>query len=151
MEMASTCGEGIIMPGKKNVLFVCIENSCRSQMAEAFTHLYAGDLVQAYSAGSQPSGHINPTAIAAMSELGYDLGSHKSKSLQMIPQIKYDYVITMGCGEECPFILADHHEDWDLPDPKLLPLEQFRQVRDQIGDHVKELIARIEASNHAKE
>ena len=81
-EMASTCGEGYAMPEKSRVLFVCIENSCRSQMAEAFAHLYAQDLIQAYSAGSRPSGKIKPKAIAVMAELGYDLGSHSSKSLQ---------------------------------------------------------------------
>jgi arsenate reductase len=138
------------MSEKKRVLFVCFENSCRSQMAEAFAHLYAQDLIQAYSAGSRPSGQINPKAVAVMAELDYDLGSHSSKSLKEIPQVKYDYVITMGCGDECPFIPADIHEDWDLPDPKMLPLEEFRQVRDQIGERVKELAARIEVSNHAK-
>jgi arsenate reductase (thioredoxin) len=138
------------MPEKKRVLFVCIENSCRSQMAEAFAHLFAQDLIQAFSAGSRPSGQINAKAIAVMAELGYNLNSHYSKSLSEIPQIKYDYVITMGCGDECPFIPAGHHEDWDLPDPKTLPMEQFRQVRDQIGERVKELAARIEATDHAK-
>ncbi|MGA2491022.1 MAG: arsenate reductase ArsC [Anaerolineales bacterium] len=138
------------MPEKKHVLFVCIENSCRSQMAEAFAHLYGQDSIQAYSAGSYPSGEINPKAVTVMAELGYDLTSHFSKSLREIPQIKYDYVITMGCGDECPFIPAEHHEDWDLPDPNMLPLEEFRQVRDQIGERVKALAARIEVSNHAK-
>ncbi len=138
------------MPEKKRVLFVCIENSCRSQMAEAFAHLFAQDLIQAFSAGSRPSGQINAKAIAVMAELGYNLNSHSSKSLSEIPQIKYDYVITMGCGDECPFIPAGHHEDWDLPDPKTLPMEQFRQVRDRIGERVKELAARIEATDHAK-
>jgi len=138
------------MPEKKRVLFVCIENSCRSQMAEAFAHLYAQDIIQAYSAGSRPSRQINAKAIAVMAELGYDLSSHSSKSLSEIPKVKYDYVITMGCGDECPFIPAEHHEDWALPDPKMLPLEQFRQVRDRIGERVKELAARIEASDHAK-
>jgi arsenate reductase len=138
------------MPAKKHVLFVCIENSCRSQMAEAFAHLYAQDSIQAYSAGSRPSGQIDHKAVVVMAELGYDLGSHFSKSLSEIPPIVYDYVITMGCGDECPFIPAESHEDWDLPDPKLLPMEEFRQVRDQIGEHVKELAARIEVSNHAK-
>ncbi len=138
------------MPEKARVLFVCIENSCRSQMAEAFAHLYAPDSIQAFSAGSRPSGQINPQAIAVMAELGYDLSSHSSKSLQQVPQVKYDYVITMGCGDECPFIPAEHHEDWDLPDPKLLPLEEFRQVRDQIGERVKELATRIEVRRHAK-
>ena len=85
-----------------------------------------------------------------MAELGYGLDSHSSKSLNEIPQVKYDYVITMGCGDECPFIPAEAHEDWDLPDPKMLPLEEFRQVRDRIGERVKELAARIEVSNDAK-
>jgi protein-tyrosine-phosphatase len=148
--MASTSGEGNAMSKKSLVLFVCIENSCRSQMAEAFAHIYAQDLIQALSAGSRPSGHVDPKAAAVMAELGYDLGSHTSKSLNDIPKVKYDYVITMGCGDECPFIPADHHEDWDLPDPKLLPLEAFRQVRDQIGERVKELAGRIEGSSNDK-
>jgi arsenate reductase (thioredoxin) len=143
--MASTCKESNSMPEKTRVLFVCIENSCRSQMAEAFAHLYAKDSIQAYSAGSSPSGQLNPTAITVMAELGYDLGSHSSKSLSKIPKFKYDYVITMGCGDECPFIPATYHEDWDLPDPKTLPLEEFRQVRDRIGERVKALAMRIEA------
>jgi arsenate reductase (thioredoxin) len=138
------------MPKIKRVLFVCIENSCRSQMAEAFAHLYAQDSIRAFSAGSRPSGRVNTQAVAAMAELGYDLSGHHSKSLSEVPQDKYDYVITMGCGDECPFIQAEHHEDWDLPDPKMLPMDEFRQVRDRIGECVKELAARIEVSNHAE-
>ena len=138
------------MPEKSRVLFVCIENSCRSQMAEAFAYLYAPDSIQAFSAGSRPSGKINAKAFTVMAELGYDLGSHSSKSLSEIPQGKYDFVITMGCGDECPFIPADIHEDWDLPDPKTLPLAEFRLVRDRIGEYVKELAARIEVNDHAK-
>jgi len=137
------------MERRKRVLFVCIENSCRSQMAEALAFLYARDLIQAYSAGSRPSGSINPKAIAAMAELGYGLDSHTSKSLLEIPLIAYDYVITMGCGDECPIVQAEFHEDWEIPDPKMLPMDQFRQVRDQIGARIKELAARIEAGNHA--
>ena len=131
------------MPDKKRVLFVCIENSCRSQMAEAFTRQYAGDLIEAYSAGSRPSGRVDPQAVAAMAELGCDLGGQRSKSLGEIPQVKYDYVITMGCGDECPFIPAEHHEDWAIPDPKALLPEEFRKVRDLIGRRVNELEARI--------
>jgi protein-tyrosine-phosphatase len=150
MEMVSTSGEGYPMSEKSRVLFVCIENSCRSQMAEAFAHMVAQDSIQAFSAGSRPSGHIDPKAVAAMAELGYDLGSHTSKSLKDIPKVKYNYVVTMGCGEECPFIPADHHEDWDLADPKLMPMEAFRHVRDQIGERVKELAARIKDSSNVK-
>jgi len=138
------------MPEKKRVLFVCIENSCRSQMAEAFVHLYATDSIQAFSAGSRPSGKVNPMAINTMAELGYNLNLHYSKSLRDVPQVKYDYVITMGCGDECPFIPAEHHEDWDLPDPKMLPMDEFRQVRDRIGERVKELAERIEVKDYAE-
>jgi len=138
------------MPEKTRILFVCIENSCRSQMAEAFAHLYAPDSIRAYSAGSRPSGRVDGKAVAVMAELGYDLKPHYSKSLLEVPQTKYDYVITMGCGDECPFIPAEHHEDWDLPDPKMLPMDEFRQVRDQIGERVQELAERIEVRNHAE-
>jgi len=85
-----------------------------------------------------------------MAELGYDMVVHYSKSLQEIPRVKFDYVITMGCGDECPFIPARYHEDWELPDPKNLPLEEFRRVRDQIGVLVRELVARIEEAGHAE-
>ena len=138
------------MKKRKRVLFVCIENSCRSQMAEAYASLYAQDLILAYSAGSRPSGRINPKAVTAMAELGYALDKHSSKSLLEIPSIEYDYVITMGCGDECPLIAGKVHEDWDIPDPKQMPLDQFRQVRDQISARVQDLAARIEAGNHAK-
>ncbi len=131
------------MPAKKRVLFVCIENSCRSQMAEAFAHLLAADRIEAFSAGSRPSGKVNPQAVAAMAELGYDLSGHRSKSLGEISGLKFDYVITMGCGDECPFIPAEHHEDWEIPDPRDLPPEEFRVVRDLIGQRVEELAARI--------
>jgi arsenate reductase (thioredoxin) len=131
------------MPDKKRVLFVCIENSCRSQMAEAFARRYASDVIEAASAGSRPSGRMNPKAVAAMAELGCNLSGQRSKSLGEIPQVRYDYVITMGCGDECPFIPADHHEGWDIPDPKKLPMDEFRQVRDLIGRRVKELEIRI--------
>ena len=91
---------------KKSFLFVCIENSNRSQMAQAFAKIWGGEKVEAYSAGSRPSGKINPKAIASMSELGYDLSTHDSKSLDEIPAIQFDYVVTMGCGDACPWVLA---------------------------------------------
>ena len=90
-----------------------------------------------------PSGKVNAQAVKAMAELGYDLNAHRSKSLRDVPGDKYDYVITMGCGDECPFIAADHHEDWQIPDPKNMPLDEFRTVRDLIGSRVKELANRI--------
>ena len=124
---------------KPKLLFVCVENSNRSQMAEAFARMNGAE---AYSAGSRPSGVVNPKAIAAMRERGYDLSTHGSKSLQQIPQGEYDYVVTMGCGDECPFIPARNREDWELPDPKHLEPAEFNKVRDEIERRVKDLITR---------
>lgn len=124
-------------------MFVCIENSNRSQMAQAFAILHGGKEIAAYSAGSRPSGHINPKAIAAMREMGYDLSAHASKSLDEIPDVHYDAVITMGCGDECPWVPAKLREDWDLPDPRNMNEEEFRKVRDEIKARVLGLLPRI--------
>ena len=121
----------------RRFLFVCIENSNRSQMAEAFARMYGGDAVEAYSAGSKPSGQVNPRAIESMREIGYDLTKHVSKSLSDIPDVEYDLVATMGCGDECPFVRARRHEDWDIPDPRNMPPDEFREVRDRIGAKVR--------------
>lgn len=127
----------------KKVLFVCIENSNRSQMAEAFGRMYGEGKMEVYSSGSRPSGKVNPKAVEAMAELGYDLTKHGSKSLDEIPKGPYEYVITMGCGDECPFIPANNREDWALPDPKQMPPEEFRKVRDEIQQRVKDLIEKL--------
>ena len=126
---------------RTRLLFVCVENSNRSQMAEAFARIHGGESVEAYSAGSRPSGTINPKAIAAMKEIGYDLTRHRSKSLTEIPDIEFDFVATMGCGDECPFVRARRREDWDIPDPKDLPPEEFRAVRDLIESKVQKVLA----------
>ncbi len=125
----------------RRLLFVCVENSNRSQMAEAFARIHGAETIEAYSAGSRPSGKINPKAIEAMREVGYDLSQHKSKSLSEIPDIEYDFVATMGCGDECPFVRARQREDWDIPDPKEMPPGEFRAVRDLIETRVKELLS----------
>ncbi|MEO6166104.1 MAG: arsenate reductase ArsC [Chitinophagales bacterium] len=131
---------------KKNILFVCMENSNRSQMAEAFSKIHGEKTVNAYSAGSKPSGVINPKAIAAMKESRYDLSIHKSKSLNEIPNVVYEYAITMGCGDECPFVIAHHKEDWDIPDPKNMEPDSFRSIRDLIEQKVKDLLKGIRSS-----
>ncbi len=123
----------------KRVLFVCIENSNRSQMAEAFAHIHGGAAVDAQSAGSRPSGVINPKAIRFMGELGYDLTRHASKSLGEVSG-EFDAVITMGCGDDCPWIPAKRREDWALPDPKHMDDEAYRGVRDEIGRRVRALL-----------
>lgn len=128
---------------RKKLLFVCIENSNRSQMSQAFARILGGVKVEAYSAGSKPSGIVNPKAIAAMQELGYDLSKHDSKSLDDIPDIEYDAVVTMGCGDACPFVRAKQRVDWQIPDPKHMPPEEFRQVRDLIKSKIGELLLAV--------
>ena len=127
------------------VLFVCVENSNRSQMAEAFARIHGGDGVEAFSAGSRPSGVVNPKAIAAMKELDYDLTRHHSKGLDEFNGQPFDAAITMGCSDECPAVLANRRLDWQIPDPKSLPPDQFRQIRDLIERKVIELLTDLKA------
>jgi len=112
-------------------------------MAQAFAILHGQGDVKAYSAGSQPSGKINPKAVAAMKEIGYDLTTHESKSLNDIPDIVFDAVITMGCGDACPWVPARYREDWEIPDPRDMNEEDFREVRDEIESKVKNLLTSI--------
>lgn len=127
---------------KKKVLFVCVENSNRSQMSQAFASMLGGEAVVAYSAGSKPSGLVNPKAIAAMKELGYDLTRHSSKSLKEVEQYApFDAVVTMGCGDACPWMPAKKFIDWEIPDPKNMGPEEFNKVRDYIKEKVKSLVA----------
>ena len=127
----------------KRVLFVCVENSNRSQMAQAFAQIHGGSEIEAHSAGSRPSGKINPKAIAAMQELNYDLSGHASKSLEEIPHVPFDAAVTMGCGDACPLVQARIKEDWQIPDPREMAPDAFREVRDLIEKKVKELLARL--------
>jgi protein-tyrosine-phosphatase len=129
---------------RKRVLFVCVENSNRSQMAEAFARMHGGSAVDACSAGSRPSGRVNPRAIDFMKEVGYDLTLHQSKGLSDLPAGEFDAVVGMGCGDEaCPLIPARRHEEWGIPDPKEMPPEQYREVRDLIERKVKDLLASL--------
>jgi protein-tyrosine-phosphatase len=128
----------------KTVLFVCVENSNRSQMAEAFARIHGGGSVDAASAGSRPSGRVNPTAIEAMRELGYDLSAHASKGLDAFNGRPIDVAVTMGCGDECPLVIAGRREDWKIPDPRDMTPEQFRGVRDLIERKVRELLASLD-------
>ena len=127
---------------KKRVLFVCVENSNRSQMAEAFARMHGGDGVEAFSAGSAPSGRINPKAVRFMGEVGYDLASHASKSLDDISG-DFDAVVTMGCGDQCPWVPAKRREDWALPDPRDMDDDGYRAVRDEISMRVQRLLAEL--------
>ncbi len=129
---------------KKKILFVCIENSNRSQMSQAFAKMLGGSSVESYSAGSKPSGIVNPKAIAAMLELGYDLSKHDSKSLEEVKQYApFDAVVTMGCGDACPWMAAKKFIDWEIPDPKNMERDEFNKVRDLIGNKVKDLLKEL--------
>ena len=112
-------------------------------MAQAFAIKHGYNKVRPYSAGSRPSGVINPKAIAAMKEISYDLSVHESKSLLQLPHVPYEYVITMGCGDACPYVKANHREDWNIPDPRNMNEKEFRKVRDLIETKVKELLEKI--------
>ncbi|MFN3551070.1 MAG: Mov34/MPN/PAD-1 family protein [Endomicrobiia bacterium] len=133
---------------RKNVLFVCIENSCRSQIAEGLTNALYWQKFAAYSAGSKPSGIINPNAIEVMKDIGIDISNQKSKGFAEVKGIEFDYVITMGCGDECPIFVQSsvfnvQRLDWEIPDPKDKPIEVFRKVRDEIKDKLENWIKNL--------
>jgi arsenate reductase (thioredoxin) len=128
---------------KKRVLFVCVENSNRSQMAEAFAHIHGGDAIEAHSAGSRPSGKVNPRAIQFMAEKGYNLSTHTSKALDSFNGTDVDVAVTVGCCDSFPLVRAGCREEWNIPDPKDLPDDEFRKVRDLIEQKVKGLIAGV--------
>lgn len=127
------------------VVFLCVENSCRSQMAEGFAKALAPAGVEVYSAGSRPSGSVNETAIVLMRESGIDISGNRSTSIHDLPPVRFDLAVTMGCGDACPTLSAARRIDWAIPDPKSLPLDQFRVVRDQIRAEVAGLLADLPA------
>ncbi len=131
------------MPDRRpRLLFVCVENSCRSQMAEGFARRIGSGRVVAFSAGSRPSGSVHPSAVRCMKERGIDLSAHASKGLDDLPRgITWDFVVTMGCGDACPRLSARRRLDWDLPDPKGMGDEEFGRLRDRIEQLVRELVA----------
>ena len=127
----------------KKVLFACIENSCRSQMAEGFAHIHGSNTLMPFSAGSKASGEINDKAVIAMKEIGYDLTEHKSKGLNEFNNSKFDYLITLGCNDKCPNVETKLRKEWDILDPKNMNLEDFFKVRDLIEKKVLSLIDEI--------
>jgi arsenate reductase len=127
----------------KKVGFVCIHNSCRSQMAEGYAKKLGKDVLEAYSAGTENYSEVKPLAVQVMEEDGIDMSSHHPKLLQDIPE-KLDILITMGCGVTCPFVPCNHREDWGLEDPSGGPIEGFRETRDIIKEKVELLINRIQ-------
>ena len=137
-------------PEKPSVLFVCVANSFRSQMAEAIAKSVGGGRWDVWSAGSSPSGRLHPLAIQMMSEIGLDLAGHRSKGLHDVPAKRWDYVVTMGCGDTCPSVSARHQVDWDIPDPAGLPFDDARKIRDQLAGLVRDLIATHRRSDESR-
>ena len=127
--------------GVPNVLFVCVENSCRSQMAEGFGRELGQGVIRVYSAGFNPSGVVNPMAIKIMAEKGIDLSKTRSKGFADLPLRDFDFVVTMGCGDVCPFVPAKQYSDWNIEDPKGKDDDFFRRTRDAIEAKVRQLIA----------
>lgn len=127
---------------KIKVAFVCTGNSCRSQMAEGFARHFGNDVLEVYSAGTNPASEINPNALAVMKEAGVDISSQYPKLLDDIPY-KIDILIKMGCGVVCPFLPNRHEEDWGLEDPVGKPIEEFRKTRDIIKANVLKMIEKI--------
>ena len=112
-------------------------------MAEGFARELGRGLIEAYSAGSRPSGKVDPDAVKVMAEAGVDISGNKSKGFQEIPLKGFDWVITMGCGDQCPFVPAEQRLDWAVEDPKGKSLDFFREVRDKVKKNVEELIKEV--------
>jgi arsenate reductase (thioredoxin) len=131
------------------VLFVCVHNAGRSQMAAGFLQHLAGDRVEVLSAGSQPADYVNPAAVAAMAEEGIDIAAEQPTLLTDSAVQTADVIVTMGCGDECPFYPGRRYEDWELDDPAGLGVEAVRPIRDEIKRRVEQLIVELDASRSA--
>jgi len=125
------------------IVFVCVENARRSQMAEGFANVFGQARLEVYSAGSNPSSSIDPLVIVVMKEKGIDLSGKRPKGLNNLPPVEMDYLITMGCEETCPAVLAKQVIEWQVPDPKGKSVDVFREVRDIIENRVKALFEEI--------
>lgn len=128
---------------KPKILFVCIGNACRSQMAEGFAKAMSGEKIEVFSAGSRPAGFVSADAIRAMQEIGIDISKQFSKGVPQLPPERFDAIVTMGCGDACPQIPAKRRYDWQIPDPIGESAETFRNVRDQIQKQVEKLLKEI--------
>lgn len=129
---------------KPVIVFLCVENSCRSQIAEAFGKMVDQDAYEIKSAGSSPFGKVDSRAINVMSELGYDLSSHSSTSVNELAGEEIALVVSMGCGDACPNLSAKKRIDWEVADPKRMSLEDFRRIRDLIKVKVETLFVDID-------
>ena len=127
-----------------SVLFVCVHNAGRSQMAAGWLRHLAGDAVEVRSAGSLPGDQVNPAAVEAMAEVGIDISDQRPKVLTTEAVEVSDVVVTMGCGDACPFVPGTRYVDWDLPDPKGRPLDEVRALRDEIAGRVDALLRELD-------
>jgi len=125
------------------ILFVCVQNASRSQMAQGFAETFGKGRVEVYSAGSRPSFHINPLAIEVMKEKDIDLSGRRPKGLNDLPSVEMDYLVTMGCEETCPVVPAKKVIEWQIPDPKGKPIDEVRRIRDMLEAKVKTLLEEV--------
>ena len=132
------------LPGKPAVLFVCIHNAGRSQMAAGYLTALAGDRVEVFSAGSEPAETVNPAAIRAMADDGIDIAAGAPKILTVDSVKHADVVVTMGCGDACPIFPGTRYEDWNLDDPAGAGLDTVRRIRDEIKVRVQQLITELD-------
>jgi arsenate reductase len=131
------------MPPKPTVLFVCVHNAGRSQMAAGFLRLLAGDSVTVLSAGSEPADQLNQVAVAAMAEVGIDITTSVPVLLDYDTAYAADIIVTMGCGDTCPVFPGKRYEDWKLDDPAGQPIEVVRGIRDDIRSRIETLVAQL--------
>jgi len=137
-----------ILKEKIKIVFVCVENARRSQMAQGFAEAFGEGKIEVYSAGSRPSSHIDPLVIEVMKEKGIDLSARRPKSLNDLPPIDMDYLVTMGCEETCPAVLAKKIIEWDIPDPKGKSIDVVKTVRDVIEKKVRALLEELEQKSY---
>jgi len=135
--------EVIIIKKTKKILFVCVKNASRSQMAQGFAEAFGKGRVEVYSAGSNPSSQINPLAIEVMKEKNIDLSGRRPKGLSDLPPVEMDYLITMGCEETCPAVAARKIIEWQIPDPRGKPVDEVRKIRDMLEVKVKALLEEV--------
>jgi arsenate reductase len=130
---------------KSKIVFICVENARRSQMAEGFAEALGREDVEVYSAGSNPSSQIDPSVIEVMKEKGIDLSGKRPKSLNELPSMEMDYLVTMGCEETCPAVWAKKIIEWEIPDPKGKPIDEIRRIRDMLEAKVKMLLEEVDS------
>lgn len=132
----------------KRIVFLCIENSCRSQMAEAIARQVGGGRFEVASAGSRPSGQVEPMVFDVLKEKGIPVEDQFSKGIEDLPHLLWDVVVSMGCGDNCPTLIGRRHVDWNIENPRGKDVDFFRRVRDEIEEKVRGLLQEVDTSYH---